>query len=111
MRKIALLAVAGAALVGACSTGATVTSRDAVPDKAIVQHWPQQWCKARVGMTLDEVEALMGKAMQIADGQQDASWRAYQFFFIAFFNADGKVRQLDIDAGETEVPCAVTRTN
>ncbi len=63
--------------------------------QSVADTWPAKWCQAKPGNTKDELRAIMGQPTSSSDTQM--SWSAHQYQFNAFFEADGTVRQLDIN--------------
>jgi len=105
MKKLGLALVV---LLAACSSGggssSTPTTREAKAED--VKNWPKQWCAAAVGDTRQRVIDLMGPPTGTeleAGDPADDEWRGFGHLYIAFYGADGKVRQLDVN----NVPDAV----
>lgn len=63
--------------------------------KAVADSWPAKWCEAQPGSTKEALVAIMGPPT--SSSPKSLSWYARQYQFNAFLDADGKVRQLDIN--------------
>ena len=123
-----LMALALGLVAAGCGTGGSPTSTPA-PDHAgpppinVAETWPDQFCRATIGMTREQMRGLMGEPTEEYTQQNTPEgsdpqmvWDAYEYHFTAFFNADDNVRRLDIDdvdlspEQKTALPCATTRT-
>ena len=87
---------------------------DATPPAELVETWPEKRCDVRIGMTREEAYAVMGPPT--SEGDEGASWAAYQWMFNLFVGSDGRVRQLDVnesmlsEADRARIDCESTRT-
>jgi hypothetical protein len=72
------------------------------------------WCRAKPGDTAERLTSLMGSPKYSLPTQM--TWLAPPLAFYAFLDADGTVKQLDINAGslsdaqKASLPCDTTRT-
>jgi hypothetical protein len=124
---VMLMASALGLVAAGCGGGASQAGTPA-PDHAgpppinVAETWPDQFCRATVGMTREQIRGLMGEPTEDYTRQNAPEgldpqmvWDAYEYHFTAFFNADDKVRQLDIDDVELSpeqkaaLHCATTR--
>lgn len=85
---------------------------------SVAKSWTAKWCQARIGMTRDDMRALMGNPTEefdLASGNPQMSWDAFEFQFNAFLNVDDKVRQLDVNdislnaSEKASIKCELTR--
>ncbi len=113
MSRISTLVAAAVLTIALAACGSTTKTTTAHPvavsaaptttSATEASGWSAKWCTVQVGMTKAQVYAIMGKPT--AEYQVDvagstnpqASWHAYQYGFTAFFDAQGKARQLDIN--------------
>jgi len=76
--------------------------------------WPVKWCQAQPGNTREEIVAIMGAPTN--SSPTTMTWSAHQYQFNAFFDSNGKIRQLDINpyslspAEQAALPCDKIRT-
>ena len=126
MRTIALAGILGAIALTGCggqNGGGNPATSSGLPAAAVAKGWAAKFCQAQVGATRDQMRSLMGSpteeytAADVEPGfDPQMSWDAYQFHYTAFFDADDRVRQLDIndidltDAEKAALPCDTTRT-
>jgi hypothetical protein len=90
LKPIALCTFALAIVAGAaCSSSPSGISQ------ATADSWPDKWCTAQPGSTKEALVAVMGEPTRASD--ESLTWSAHQYQFNAFLNADGTVRQLDIN--------------
>lgn len=93
----------------------TVNGRPSVAaTQAQVEKWLPAWCRARPGMTKQQLYAVMG--LPTTDFPPDSSsWEGFGYQFIAFFDERGKVRLLNTNdvqmtaAQKARVHCAKDR--
>ncbi len=105
--KQALLGIVLLAAIAACSGGDGVSQR-------VADAWPAKWCEAEPGIAKDQLVAIMGQPT--GSSAEHMTWSAHQYQFNAFLEADGTVRQLDInqhslsDAEKAALTCESVRT-
>ena len=117
-----LMALAVGLIVVGCGGGDATTgtpSPAGPPPINVAETWPQQFCRATIGMTRVQMRGLMGEPTQenTPEGSDPQMvWEAYGYHFTAFFGADEKVRRLDINDTDlspeqkADLPCSATRT-
>jgi hypothetical protein len=93
MQKILIGFVVAAAVTACSAAGSTGTEGQVSQREA--DAWPSKWCQAQPGATKEELVAIMGPAT--GNSPTTMSWSAHQYQFNAFFDANGKVSQLDIN--------------
>jgi hypothetical protein len=59
----------------------------------VAKTWPARWCQAQVGMTKEQLYVVMGQPTR--GTQASSTWSAFNYEFNAFFDTDGRVRELD----------------
>jgi hypothetical protein len=126
---VMLLALALGLVVAGCGGGVNSASSTPAPTRTgpppinVAETWPGQFCRATIGMTRQQMRALMGEPTKEYTAQNTPEgadpqmvWEAYGYHFTALFDADDKVSQLDIDDTDlspeqkADLPCATTRT-
>jgi len=111
--KNVLMGVAVAAALTACSAAG---SEGEVPQvaQAAADAWPARWCDVQPGATREQLVAIMGPATN--KSPTTMTWSAHQYQFNAFFDANGAVKQLDINtyalskAEQAALKCDTIRT-
>ena len=123
MRKLALVAVVIASLVGCSSQsaeekaledaakamqevfGSADSSSVVEVDEATAKQWPDKFCSLEVDMTRDEVQAIMGTPTMTYRDQsfnQD-QYEAWGYGLTIFYDVDDKANQLQ--SNYENVPC------
>jgi len=123
MRKLALVVVVTASLIGCSSQSAedkaveeavkavqevlgTVDPSSVVEiDEATAKQWPDKFCSLEVDMTRDEVQAIMGTPTMTYRDQnfnQD-QYEAWGYGLTIFYDVDDKANQLQ--SNYENVPC------
>lgn len=109
MNRYALALVFALAASTSPATGLAAEVSQKVADT-----WPAKWCQAQPGTTADALVALMGPPSWKTDTTM--TWAAHQYQFNAFLEANGTIRQLDInryklsEKEKAALPCADVRT-
>jgi hypothetical protein len=83
------------AAVVAMSAAAGRAAGEFQVSQSVADTWPVKWCQAQPGNTREELVAIMGAPT--GTSPTTMSWSAHQYQFNAFFDATGKVRQLDVN--------------
>ena len=123
-RTVMLMAMAAGLAVAGCGGGSSASTtptatRTGPPPISVAEGWPEKFCKATVGMTPQQMRGLMGEPTKqnTPEGSDPQMvWEAYGYHFTALFDADDKVRELDINDSDlspeqqSELPCATSRT-
>jgi len=79
-----------------------------------VRGWAANWCQAQPGISKAQLIAIMGKPTSDFSAES-SSWDGYEWQFNAFYDANGNVRQLDINdyrltaADKATITCDTTR--
>jgi hypothetical protein len=79
--------------------------------KEVVASWPEKFCSLVIGMTRDEVQAVMGaptSSFSDSSANQD-EWDGYEVSVTAFYDIDDMVQQLDDSTGTSDLPCESSR--
>jgi hypothetical protein len=108
MKKLLIGLVVAAAMTACSAAGSAQVSQSAA------DAWPAKWCQAQPGATKEELVAIMGPST--GSSPTTMTWSAHQYQFNAFFDENGKVRQLDINphslsaAEQAALKCEQIRT-
>lgn len=65
------------------------------PSAAVVAQWPRRWCRVQPGMTRSDVYRIMGAPT--GEFEDRAGWFSGPWGFAAFFDAEDRARQLDVN--------------
>jgi len=79
--------------------------------KEVVASWPAKFCSLAIGMSRDEVRAIMGEptsSFSDSSANQD-EWDGYEISVSAFYDINDKVQQLDDSTGTSNLPCESSR--
>jgi hypothetical protein len=112
MKRFLAGAIAAASLA-ACSASVK-TAGDPQASQSAANAWAVKWCQAQPGNTKEELVATMGPPT--GRSPTTMTWSAHQYQFNAFFDATGKVEQLDINtyslsaAEKASLTCETIRT-
>jgi hypothetical protein len=104
----------GVPVVALDRAGSACTSEPSGISQATADTWPTRWCAAQPGTTRETLVAIMGEPTRASGDSM--TWSAHQYQFNAFLNADGTVRQLDINrhalsaAEKAALQCEPVRT-
>lgn len=84
-----------------------------MPDvpKEVVKAWPEKFCSVEIGMTKDEVRAIMGAPTQsYSDSSLNQDeWDGYNVGVTAFYDIDDRVEILADSIGTSGLPCEAAR--
>lgn len=100
-------------LAGCGSSQPQTRSWETGPSDADASRWATNWCDVVVGSTREAASKIMGPPTEFTDA--DASWTGFGYQFIAFFDENGTVRQLDFNdimasaAQKARIRCADSR--
>lgn len=113
MKKV-LLGMACAAALAACSAAGSAGDGPQASQSA-ADAWPTRWCDAQPGMTREQLVAIMGP--ETNKSPTTMTWSTpHHYQFNAFFDANGTVKQLDINtyalstAEQAALKCEKIRT-
>ena len=79
--------------------------------KEVARGWPSKFCSLTVGMTRDQIRAVMGKPSETyndSSSNQD-QWKGWDLELTAFYDIDDVSTALDDSVGTANLPCGQSR--
>ena len=95
----------------ALSNAGITTAPTATVSKEVARGWPTKFCSLTVGMTRDEIRAVMGEPSETyndSSANQD-QWKGWDLELTAFYNIDDVSISLDDSVGTANLPCGQSR--
>ena len=93
------------------SNAGITTSPTAPVSKDVARGWPAKFCSLTVGMTRDQIRAVMGKPSETyndSSANQD-QWKGWDLELTAFYNIDDVSTSLDDSVNTANLPCGQSR--